>query len=38
MIPFWITDHLADLMQILVVGAVVGISLLRTVLGVRCHL
>ena len=37
MIPFWITDHLAELVQMLAIGTGVVVTLVQVMLGARCH-
>ena len=37
MIPFWISDHLPELVQMLVVGTGVVVTLVQMMLGAGCH-
>lgn len=37
MIPFWITDHMPELVQMLVVGAGVVATLVQMMVGAGCQ-
>ena len=37
MIPFWINDHLPELVQMLVVGTGIVVTVVQMMLGVGCH-